>query len=34
MSNNNGDLMGNKIIERDKKCPLLTEKPGEKDKKN
>jgi len=24
MPNNNGDLMENKIIRRDKKCPLLT----------
>jgi hypothetical protein len=33
MSNNNGDLMGNKIIKRDEKCPLITRKPEKKIRK-
>jgi len=33
MSNNNGDLMENRIIKRGKKCPLLTRKIEKKIRK-
>lgn len=33
MSNNNGDLMENRIIKRDEKCPLITEKIEKKIRK-